>query len=37
MRRIFSRGKLSVADVNILMGVARQTRWRIQHPEKKPE
>lgn len=33
MRRIFSRGKLSVADVNILMGIARQTRWRIRHPE----
>ena len=32
MRRIFSRGKLSVADVNILMGVARQTQWRIRHP-----
>lgn len=36
MRRIFSRGKLSVADVNILMGVARQTKWKIDHPEKKP-
>ncbi|HMP90195.1 MAG TPA: RNA methyltransferase [Kiritimatiellia bacterium] len=32
MRRIFSRGKLSVADVNILMGIARQTRWRMDHP-----
>lgn len=32
MRRIFSRGKLSVADVNILMGVARQTQWRVKHP-----
>jgi hypothetical protein len=21
-----------VADVNILMGVARQTQWRIRHP-----
>jgi tRNA/rRNA methyltransferase len=30
MRRIFSRGKLSVADVNILMGIARQTEWRIK-------
>jgi tRNA/rRNA methyltransferase len=35
MRRIFSRGKLSVADVNILMGVARQAKWKIEHPEKK--
>jgi len=35
MRRIFSRGKLSVADVNILMGIARQTRWRMDHPEKR--
>ena len=33
MRRIFSRGKLSVADVNILMGVARQAQWRLDHPE----
>lgn len=33
MRRIFSRGKLSVADVNILMGIARQTLWRIEHPK----
>ncbi len=36
MRRIFSRGKLSVADVNILMGIARQTQWRIQHPGQTP-
>jgi tRNA/rRNA methyltransferase len=31
MRRIFSRGKLSIADVNILMGIARQTQWKIDH------
>ncbi len=36
VRRIFSRGKLSVADVNILMGIARQTRWRIDHPPAAP-
>jgi len=30
MRRIFSRGKLSVADVNILMGIARQTQWKVR-------
>lgn len=33
MRRIFSRGKLSTADVNILMGVARQAMWKIDHPD----
>jgi TrmH family RNA methyltransferase len=27
IRRIFSRGKLSEADVNILMGIARQAMW----------
>jgi tRNA/rRNA methyltransferase len=32
VRRIFSRGKLSEADANILMGVARQTLWCIDHP-----
>jgi len=31
MRRIFSRGKLSVADVNILMGICRQAKWKIEH------
>lgn len=31
MRRIFARGKLSVADVNILMGIARQTLWKVRH------
>ena len=35
VRRIFSRGKLSVADVNIMMGIARQTQWRLDHPEEK--
>lgn len=34
MRRIFSRGKLSVADVNILMGIARQTQWKIKAAER---
>lgn len=29
-RRIFARGKLSVADVNILMGVARQVLWKVR-------
>lgn len=33
MRRIFSRGKMSESDVNILMGIARQTRWAVgKHP-----
>ena len=27
VRRVFSRGPLTVDDVNILMGVARQTLW----------
>ena len=27
MRRIFSRGTLTVNDVRIMMGVARQSRW----------
>jgi tRNA/rRNA methyltransferase len=35
MRRIFSRGKLSVADVNILMGICRQAKWKIEHSGKK--
>jgi tRNA/rRNA methyltransferase len=32
IRRIFSRGKLSEADANILMGVTRQTGWCLDHP-----
>lgn len=31
IRRIFSRGALTVDDVNILMGVARQVEWAIRH------
>jgi tRNA/rRNA methyltransferase len=31
VRRIFSRGPLSEADCNILMGVARQSRWAAEH------
>lgn len=34
VRRIFSRGKLSTADVNILMGICRQAKWKIEHPGK---
>ena len=30
IRRIFSRGPLSEADMNILMGVARQTIWAVK-------
>ena len=33
-RRIFSRGPLSQADVNILMGVARQVQWALHKAEK---
>ena len=29
LRRVFSRGALTVDDVKILMGVARQTAWRV--------
>ena len=32
-RRIFARSKLTEADANILMGVARQVRWKIGHAE----
>ena len=27
IRRIFNRGKLSIPDVKILMGIAKQTLW----------
>jgi tRNA/rRNA methyltransferase len=30
-RRIFGRGKFTVADANIMMGVVRQTQWKIEH------
>jgi TrmH family RNA methyltransferase len=32
LRRVWSRGKMTVDDVNILMGIARQMRWRAEHP-----
>lgn len=31
LRRVWSRGKMTVDDVNILMGVARQMKWRSHH------
>lgn len=31
-RRIFGRGKFTEADANIMMGVVRQTQWKIAHP-----
>lgn len=31
IRRVFARGALSADDVNILMGVARQADWAIDH------
>lgn len=31
LRRILSRGSLSVDDVNILMGIARQTQWAAEN------
>ena len=35
VRRIFSRGKLTEDDVRILMGIARQTLWRMEQPRGK--
>ena len=35
IQRIFSRGALSVDDVNILMGVARQAEWAAKHLPRK--
>ena len=35
-RRIFSRGKLTEADANILMGVARQAQWVAKHGPHQP-
>ena len=35
VRRIFSRGNLTEDDVRILMGIARQTLWRADHPGEK--
>lgn len=38
LRRILSRGKLTVSDIKILMGIARQAHWAADaHPEKPPE
>lgn len=41
LRRILSRGPLSVDDVRILMGIARQTLWAsghsMGHPKKEPK
>jgi TrmH family RNA methyltransferase len=36
LRRVWSRGKMTVDDVNILMGIARQMRWRSKHPSSPP-
>mgnify|MGYP003596238765 CR=1 FL=1 len=33
LRRVWSRGKMTVDDVNILMGIARQMHWRAHHPD----
>lgn len=32
-RRIFARGKFSVADANIMMGVVRQVQWKLKKTE----
>jgi tRNA C32,U32 (ribose-2'-O)-methylase TrmJ len=42
LRRILSRGKLTISDVKILMGIARQTQWfvgyarKLQDQDKRP-
>jgi tRNA/rRNA methyltransferase len=36
LRRVWSRGKMTVDDVNILLGVARQMQWRARHPDHEP-
>ena len=33
LRRVWSRGKMTVDDVNILLGIARQMQWRAHHPD----
>jgi TrmH family RNA methyltransferase len=37
LRRVWSRGKMTVDDVNILLGVARQMQWRARHPDGGPD
>ncbi|MFO7535761.1 MAG: RNA methyltransferase [Kiritimatiellia bacterium] len=34
LRRVWSRGKMTVDDVTILMGIARQMKWRARHPDR---
>ena len=36
LRRIFSRGRLTVDDVKILMGVARQAQWAARNQNRQP-
>lgn len=36
IRRVFSRGLLTIDDVKILMGMARQTLWKARNPGKTP-
>jgi tRNA C32,U32 (ribose-2'-O)-methylase TrmJ len=31
INRIFSRGALTINDVNIMMGIVRQTYWAVDH------
>lgn len=35
LRRVLSRGKLSVDDAKIMMGIAKQAAWAAGHPRKK--
>ena len=34
LRRVWSRGKMTTDDVNILLGIARQMNWRAKHPSR---
>lgn len=37
IRRVMARGALTFDDVNIMMGVARQTEWALNHPDRVPK
>jgi tRNA/rRNA methyltransferase len=37
LRRILSRGPMNENDVKIMMGIARQMRWKAHHPSPPPD
>jgi TrmH family RNA methyltransferase len=37
LRRILSRGPMNENDVKIMMGIARQMRWKARHPSPPPD